>query len=157
MKLEKIIVIGAGPSGLATALGLAERGFEVAVFDAAEIAGGLAGSEVFEGMTVDYGPHIYHTDDKETESLWRDLFGDLLEEKEFFSKNFKDGFLYDYPLSYESIERFPPDVRKKVKEELASLVVEQIFDNALATGDMLEDPREMVARSYQILEMLSKN
>ena len=42
-------------------------------------------------------------------------------------------------------------------EELASLVVEQIFDNALATGDMLEDPREMVARSYQILEMVSKN
>jgi hypothetical protein len=35
--------------------------------------------------------------------------------------------------------------------------VEQIFDNALATGDMLEDPREMVARSYQILEMVSKN
>jgi molecular chaperone HtpG len=42
-------------------------------------------------------------------------------------------------------------------KELASLVVEQIFDNALATGDMLEDPREMVARSYQILEMVSKN
>jgi molecular chaperone HtpG len=42
-------------------------------------------------------------------------------------------------------------------EEVANLVIEQIFDNALATGDMLEDPREMVARSYQILEMLSKN
>ncbi len=41
-------------------------------------------------------------------------------------------------------------------EELATLVAEQIFDNALATGDMLEDPREMVSRSYQILEMVSK-
>ena len=41
-------------------------------------------------------------------------------------------------------------------EELATLVAEQIFDNALATGDMLEDPREMVSRSYQILEMISK-
>ena len=42
-------------------------------------------------------------------------------------------------------------------EDLAALVAEQIFDNALATGDMLEDPREMVARSYQILEMVSGN
>lgn len=41
-------------------------------------------------------------------------------------------------------------------EEIATLVAEQIFDNALATGDMLEDPREMVSRSYQILEMISK-
>ena len=40
-------------------------------------------------------------------------------------------------------------------EELATLVAEQIFDNALATGDLLDDPREMVSRSYQILEVVS--
>nr|ADI22730.1 molecular chaperone, HSP90 family [uncultured verrucomicrobium HF0500_27H16] len=40
-------------------------------------------------------------------------------------------------------------------EELATLVAEQIFDNALATGDLLDDPREMVNRSYQILEVVS--
>ena len=40
-------------------------------------------------------------------------------------------------------------------EELATLVAEQIFDNALATGDLLDDPREMVSRSYQILELVS--
>ena len=40
--------------------------------------------------------------------------------------------------------------------ELGELVIQQVFDNSLATSDLLEDPREMVARSYQILEMVSK-
>ena len=118
---KKIIVIGAGPSGLATAWGLTERGFDVDVYDAAFIPGGLAGSEVIEGMTVDYGPHIYHTHDKELAKFWTDNFGDLLEEKEFFSKNYKDGVMYDYPLSYESIDNFPDEIRDKVKFELDNL------------------------------------
>jgi len=42
-------------------------------------------------------------------------------------------------------------------EELGTLIIEQVFDNSLATSDLLEDPREMVSRSYQILEMVSKN
>ena len=42
-------------------------------------------------------------------------------------------------------------------EELGTLIIEQVFDNTLATSDLLDDPREMVARSYQILEMVSKN
>jgi sialic acid synthase SpsE/protoporphyrinogen oxidase len=120
-KEKKIIIIGAGPSGLATAWGLTDKGFDVDVYDAASIPGGLAGSEIIEGMTVDYGPHIYHTHDKNLEKLWIDNFGDLLEEKEFFSKNYKDGVLYDYPLSYESIEDFPDEIRDKVKFELDNL------------------------------------
>jgi len=121
MKGRKIVVIGAGPAGLATAWGLSERGFSVDVYDAASIPGGLAASENIEGMTVDYGPHIYHTHDKELEKLWTDNFGDLLKEKEFFSKNYKDGVLYDYPLSYESIDDFPDEIRDKVKNELDNL------------------------------------
>jgi len=73
MNSKRVIVIGAGPSGLATAWGLSDRGFEVDVYDAASIPGGLAGSEVVEGMTVDYGPHIYHTHDKSIEKLWKEI------------------------------------------------------------------------------------
>jgi TNF receptor-associated protein 1 len=44
----------------------------------------------------------------------------------------------------------------KENEELGELIIHQVFDNSLATSDLLEDPREMVARSYRILEMVSK-
>lgn len=42
-------------------------------------------------------------------------------------------------------------------ENLAILILEQIFDNSLATSNLLEDPREMVERSYQILEKVSQD
>ena len=41
--------------------------------------------------------------------------------------------------------------------ELATLVVEQALDNALAAAQLLDDPREMIARSYQLLERVSKS
>jgi len=121
VKNKKVVIIGAGPTGLATGWGLTEKGINVDVYDAAPIPGGLSGSETIDGMIIDYGPHIYHTHDAETKKLWMDNFGDLLEEKDFFSKNFKDGELYDYPLSYEAIEKFPSDIREKVKYELDNL------------------------------------
>lgn len=116
--MKKIIIIGAGPTGLATAYGLTKKGIKVDLYDASNIVGGLCGSETIDEMIYDYGPHIYHTHDDEMKKLWIKEFGDLLEEKEFYSKNYKDGIFYDYPLSYESIEKFPPKIRDKVKKEL---------------------------------------
>lgn len=40
--------------------------------------------------------------------------------------------------------------------DLATLVVEQALDNALAAAQMLDDPRDMIARSYELLERVSK-
>ena len=48
--------------------------------------------------------------DKDLEIWWKKNFSDLMIEKEFFSKNYKDGILYDYPLSLDSIEKFPPKI-----------------------------------------------
>ena len=66
-----------------------------------------------DGMVFDYGPHIYHTHDEKMKQFWKKEFGDLLTEKEFFSKNYKDGVFYDYPLSEQSIEKFPSKIKKK--------------------------------------------
>ena len=40
-------------------------------------------------------------------------------------------------------------------EPTAILVANQLLDNALATANLLDDPREMIARSYQALEKIS--
>ena len=39
-------------------------------------------------------------------------------------------------------------------EDTALLVSNQLIDNALASANLLDDPREMIARSYQALEKL---
>jgi N,N'-diacetyllegionaminate synthase len=124
---KKIIVLGAGPCGLSTAYNLTLKNINVDVYEANFQVGGLGGSEKIDGMVFDYGPHIFHTHDEKLKSFWRDHFGDLLVEKEFFSKNYKDGVFYDYPLSKESIERFPTEIKEKVKKELLERKPENIM------------------------------
>jgi len=45
---------------------------------------------------------------------------------------------------------------KDKDSELAKLVAEQVFDNALIAAGIIEDPRSMVGRLYKILERVSK-
>ena len=46
----------------------------------------------------------------------------------------------------------PGALRAKSKdEETASLVADQLLDNAMASANLLDDPREMIARSYRTL------
>ena len=40
-------------------------------------------------------------------------------------------------------------------EDTALLVSNQLIDNALASANLLDDPREMIARSYQALEKIT--
>ena len=42
-------------------------------------------------------------------------------------------------------------------ESLATMVVEQIFDNAMVAAGFVEDPRSMVNRVYDILERVTKD
>ena len=55
-----IVVIGAGPAGLALAWRLARAGHEVTVLDAASRVGGMAGSITISGQRVDLGSHRLH-------------------------------------------------------------------------------------------------
>ena len=55
-----VVVLGAGPAGLAAAVYAARRGFSVAVIDRAERYGGLAGSITIDQQSVDFGSHRLH-------------------------------------------------------------------------------------------------
>ena len=56
---KKVIVIGAGFSGLSAATNLAQQGCEVTVIEKNEIAGGRARKFEAEGFTFDMGPSWY--------------------------------------------------------------------------------------------------
>lgn len=59
MKKKKVIVIGAGFSGLSTATELADKGYEVMVVEKNEQAGGRARVFKEQGFTFDMGPSWY--------------------------------------------------------------------------------------------------
>ncbi len=78
----RVAILGAGPAGLGAALGLARRGFDVHVFEAADAVGGLAASHELAGVHVDYGSHRLHpASDPAVLDEIRSLLGDDLLER----------------------------------------------------------------------------
>ena len=74
------MVVGAGPAGLAAALGAARAGHEVLVVEAEDRVGGMAGSFEVAGQRVDFGSHRLHPAIAgEHLRLLRDLLGDDLQ------------------------------------------------------------------------------
>jgi sialic acid synthase SpsE/protoporphyrinogen oxidase len=125
-KSKRVIIIGAGPSALVTAKGLAEKGWNVEIFEALDRVGGLCRSFKWNEYIVDIGPHIFHTSDKKLENFWKKSFGDLLVEGTYWSQNVQgekfDEF-YDYPLSWESISTYPKNIKTKIIKEVSELDV----------------------------------
>ena len=56
MQRKKIVIVGAGPGGLTSAMVLARRGFDVEVFEKATVLGGRSAELAFDGYRFDTGP-----------------------------------------------------------------------------------------------------
>jgi phytoene desaturase len=59
MKSRKVVVIGAGVGGIATATRLAQAGYDVTVLEKNETAGGRLGRMDVDGYRIDTGPTIF--------------------------------------------------------------------------------------------------
>ncbi len=66
---KKVIVIGAGMGGLATAARLAKRGHKVTIFEATDSVGGKCRTEWIDGFAFDVGPSLLTLP-----AVYRDLF-----------------------------------------------------------------------------------
>ena len=120
-KKRKAIILGAGPLGLVTAWKLLENGWKVEIYEKQNIVGGLCRTRRWRDFLVDTGPHIYHTPDPQLAKFWETEFGDLFVKGEFWCKNVRgDQFeeYWDYPLSWESISRYPLKLKEKILKEL---------------------------------------
>ena len=121
---KKAIILGAGPTGLVTGWLLSKSGWDVEIYEKNKVVGGMCRSWKWKNNILDTGPHIFHTPDKNMWNFWNKNFGHLLVKGEFWAKNtYKDNFnnLYDYPLSYQSINKFEKDKKHKIYKELTNL------------------------------------
>jgi N,N'-diacetyllegionaminate synthase len=122
-------ILGAGISGLVTAQGLLEAGLEVVLYESQADVGGVSSSFAWDEFPhLDLGPHIWHTPDERLREYWERTFGDLFHQARFYGKNAIDiqsPKFIDYPLSRETVSRFPPQLRSQVELELASCTEEE--------------------------------
>ena len=93
-----VVVIGAGPAGLAAAARLVELGASPKVVEASTRVGGMAGSTQLWGHTVDFGPHRFFSADPVVTDFWhRYVAGDhVLVRRQ--TRIYYQGRYYDYPL-----------------------------------------------------------
>jgi protoporphyrinogen oxidase len=111
--MERIAILGAGVSGLTSAMLLKERGYDITVFESTERVGGLARSFEWHGFHCDIAPHRLFTHDEEAkEDLLRLVPMNLHQRRSriFISgKNMRD------PVNpFELIRRLSPRVSSRL-------------------------------------------
>ncbi|MEM6802162.1 MAG: 1-hydroxycarotenoid 3,4-desaturase CrtD [Bacteroidota bacterium] len=135
MKSKKAIIVGAGIGGLATAIRLRHKGFEVSVFEASYKAGGKLNQMEEKGYRFDMGPSLF-TLPQELDAIFsfvgknpRDYYE--YEKLELITKYFyEDGTQID---AWAEPHRFAAEIEDKTKEskEKALKVLkksEEIYD-----------------------------
>ncbi len=126
---KKVIIIGAGPGGLASAMILAHRGYEVVIYEKQSRVGGRTSAFEFEGFTFDLGPTFLMLKEvfEEVFELAGEKLSDHLELKRLdplYRINYSDG--RDFMVY---------DDKEKLKTEIARLFSgdEVGYDNFLKT------------------------
>lgn len=104
--MKKIIIIGAGVSGLSAAWELSNLGYKTTIIESDKQIGGLAKSVVMEDYILDIGPHSFFTEDKEVYDRVISLFKGEESAMPYSKRRVKmyfRGKYVDYPLSVKSV------------------------------------------------------
>jgi len=106
----KVIIVGAGITGLTLGYLLVKKGFDVTVLEKEARVGGLAKSYHYNGWSIDIGPHRFHTDDSVVKDFILKIMEDRLIEIPRDSKVFFYDSHYEWPLCLRSVLKLPPSL-----------------------------------------------
>lgn len=94
----KIVILGAGPAGLAAAYALCKRGERPIVLEKSGEVGGICRTVNYKGYIFDIGGHRFFTKFDEVQALWEEVLGNELVVRPRLSRIYYNGDFYDYPL-----------------------------------------------------------
>lgn len=99
-KSYKCCIIGAGPAGLGVALELVKHGVtDILIIDKNKSVGGLARTDVFDGVRFDIGPHRFFTKNQEMNKIWHDILGEDFRSVARMTRIFYKNKYFNYPIS----------------------------------------------------------
>lgn len=102
-KTEHVVIMGAGPAGLATGHELTVSGVRVSVIDRNNFIGGLCHTNERNGYKFDLGGHRWFTKNEDLNNWFRRLMGDEIVWVERISRIYYDGGYYTYPISIPNV------------------------------------------------------
>ncbi len=110
-KTKKIVILGAGLSGLATAYFLKKKGVDAYVFEKEDTPGGLCRSYKKNGFTFDFSGHLLHFKHRRIFNIVKGLLGDNLIQHRRNSWVYSFKRLIPYPFQVYFTE-LPEDISK---------------------------------------------
>ena len=114
MTKKHIVIVGAGPGGLTSAMILAHRGFQVTVFEKAAEVGGRNAAITLDGFTFDTGP---------TFLMMNYILKEMFEETGRKVEDYLEFVKLDplYRLQFDDYAFFPSQDREKIKNQIREL------------------------------------
>lgn len=97
--VSKVIILGAGITGLSLAWKLSSQGVEVCVFESNDVIGGLSGTLREDGYCMDVGPHWFYSNDTEIRETVLGLFDRELKSASRHVKLYYKGRFIEYPFT----------------------------------------------------------
>jgi len=98
MSKNPVVIIGAGPAGLAAGYELINRGIKPVILERSNSVGGISRTESHKGFHFDIGGHRFFTKNEEIDKLWHQMLGpDFLQVKRLSRIYYKKRF-FNYPL-----------------------------------------------------------
>jgi len=98
-KQKKIIIIGAGPSGLAAATELSKKKLKSTIFEKSNVVGGLARTVKLGNNLFDIGPHRFFTKNKQINKFFIYYAAKDLIKVKRLTRILYQNKLFNYPLS----------------------------------------------------------
>jgi protoporphyrinogen oxidase len=102
-KQQHVVVLGAGPGGLACAHELAESGYRVTVLERNDYVGGLSLTTIKDGFRFDLGGHRWFTKNPALNDWFKRLMDGHLVEVERTSRILFNKKYFDYPISIKNV------------------------------------------------------
>ncbi len=98
MRKKRVIILGAGISGLATAWELASAGIPVIIIEKESDIGGLAGTIDWDGWKFDYGPHNFSTNENDIVDFYKKLLPEHFKSRTLKTRLYIFNKLVPFPL-----------------------------------------------------------
>ena len=124
---KNVAIVGAGYTGLTTAYKLTQQGINVTIYEAGDVAGGLAGGCEILGKPIEKAYHFLYKTDRHMHKLLDELgFADKLTYHLSSVSTFYDGVLYPMMNPVDLIKFTPLKLHNRIRAGLSVLFLQRV-------------------------------